>query len=202
MVKINVIAKAKIVFVTNNDAVLCKLFTTRLPSSTTAGNLAKLESSKIICEMFLAASAPLAIAIEQSERFKAKISLTPSPVMATVLPASFRAITKTSFCSGVTLPNTVYCKAIFLTSSKDIPSNETYLSALAIPASDAIADTVLALSPEITLISTPLFLNQANVSAASSLMWSLITIKATASSVPEYLLSLMTSEPSPKTTTR
>ena len=166
----NVIAKAKIVFVTNKEAVLCKLLTTRLPSSTTAGNLAKFESIKIICEIFLAASAPLAIAIEQSERLRANMSLTPSPVMATVLPASLRAITNASFCSGVTLPKTVYCKAIFLTSSKDMPSKEIYLSAFAMPASEAIAETVLALSPEITLISTPLFLNHANVSAASSLI--------------------------------
>ena len=194
--------KANIVLVTNNAAVLCKLLTTRLPSSTTAGNLAKLESIRMICEMFLAASAPLAMAIEQSERFKARISLTPSPVMATVLPASLRAIINASFCSGVTLPKTVYSLATLLTSSTDIPSREMYLSALATPASEVIEETVLALSPEITLISTPLFLNQVNVSKASSLMWSLMTMRAIGSKIPLYLLSLIRPLPSPKTNTR
>ena len=168
--KINVSVKAKIVLVKNNEAVLCKLLTTRLPSSTTAGKRAKLESIKIICEMFFAASAPLAIAIEQSERFKANISLTPSPVIATVFLASFKAITNASFCSGVTLPKTVYSLAIALTCSRLIPSREINLSALTMPASAATAATVLALSPEITLISTPLALNHAKVSGASSLM--------------------------------
>ena len=57
-----------------------------LPSATILGIEEKLESSKISWDTFLAASLPLAIAILQSEVFKAKTSLTPSPVIATVLP--------------------------------------------------------------------------------------------------------------------
>ena len=50
---------------------------------------------------------PLAIATEQSASRRARISFTPSPVMATVCLSAFIAVTRMRFCSGVTLPNTV-----------------------------------------------------------------------------------------------
>ncbi len=59
------------------------LLITRLPSDTTLGILAKLESIKTKCDTLRAASEPDAIAIEVSASLNAKISLTPSPVIAT-----------------------------------------------------------------------------------------------------------------------
>ena len=54
------------------------------------------------------ASLPEATEIAQSASFIAKISFTPSPVIATVLPACLIERIKSAFCSGVTRPNTVY----------------------------------------------------------------------------------------------
>ena len=67
-----------------------------------------MESNKTSCDACAAASLPDAIATEQSASFSAKTSFTPSPVIATVLPAFLRALTNLRFWSGVTLPNTVY----------------------------------------------------------------------------------------------
>ncbi len=53
-----------------------------------------------------AASLPEAMAMEQSASFSAGMSLTPSPVMATVCPASFSARTISRFSWGVTRPKT------------------------------------------------------------------------------------------------
>ena len=54
-----------------------------------------------------AASLPEAIATEQSASFMARMSLTPSPVIATVWPAFCIACTSFCFCAGVTRPKTV-----------------------------------------------------------------------------------------------
>ena len=67
------------------------LFTTLLPSITTDGIQAKLESNKTSCDACAAASLPDAIAILQSASFSARTSFTPSPVIATVFPASLSA---------------------------------------------------------------------------------------------------------------
>ena len=57
--------------------------------------------------MFLAASLPCAIAIEQSASLRAMTSLTPSPVIAVMCPLRFSAAIMFFFCIGVTRPNTV-----------------------------------------------------------------------------------------------
>ena len=79
------------------------LFMTLLPSNTTAGMDAKLEF------------------------FSASTSLTPSPVIATVLPDCLSDLTRMDFCSGDTRPKTVYLSAISAVSFKDNPSNDTAL---------------------------------------------------------------------------
>ena len=89
-----------------------------------------------------------------------------------------------SFCSGVTLPKTSYSKAAFSTSSFDKPAKDINFSAPSIPASLAIWLTVLASSPEITLILTLLSLNHLKVLTASSRIWSCKTIKAIGSTSP------------------
>ena len=101
----------------NSEAERWILLTTRLPSNTTDGILAKSESKRTICAALDAASLPDAIAILQSASFNASTSLTPSPVMATTLPAFLSAKRSFFFCSGDTLPNTVYTGAAFSSSS-------------------------------------------------------------------------------------
>ena len=85
-----------------------RLFTTLRPSATTSGIFEKSESSNTSCEACAAASLPDAIATEQSASLSARTSFTPSPVIATVLPAFLSALTSLRFCSGVTLPKTEY----------------------------------------------------------------------------------------------
>ena len=68
----------------------------------------KSESSNTTCEAFLAASDPEPTEIEQSASFIAKMSFTPSPVIATFNPCSFKALIICLFCSGLTLPKTIY----------------------------------------------------------------------------------------------
>ncbi len=82
------------------------LLTLRRPSEMIDFMWLKSESSSTTCAACIAASLPEAIAIEQSAFFIARISLTPSPVIATVLPAFFSASTIFCFCSGVVRPNT------------------------------------------------------------------------------------------------
>ena len=69
----------------------------RRPSATTLGMDAKFESIKINELTFFAASEPEATVIEQSDSFSAKTSFTPSPVIATVCPLAFRALTRSNF---------------------------------------------------------------------------------------------------------
>ena len=74
----------KIFFTRKSDAERSMLLITRLPSATTDGMQAKLESSRTRSETLAAASLPDAMAILQSASFSASTSFTPSPVMATV----------------------------------------------------------------------------------------------------------------------
>ena len=95
-------------FLTRNKlAERSMLLTTRRPSSTTSGMRAKSESSSTTCAACAAASLPEAIATEQSASFMARMSFTPSPVIATVWPAFCMACTSFCFCAGVTRPKTV-----------------------------------------------------------------------------------------------
>jgi len=106
------------------------------------------------------------------------MSLTPSPVIATVFPCFLRACTSNFFCSGLTLPKTVNLLAASITSSSLIPSRLTHLLAFSIPTLRATSDTVTGLSPDITFTSTPLSLKYSIVSLASSRIWSSISIRA------------------------
>ena len=77
------------IFLTRNkDADVWILLTTLLPSRTTSGIFEKSESKSTICAALLAASLPDAIATLQSAHLSARTSLTPSPVIATTLPAA------------------------------------------------------------------------------------------------------------------
>ena len=76
-------SKEKMFFTRNRLADRWILFTTRLPSHTTSGIWAKSESSRTTWAAWAAASLPEAMATLQSASFMARISLTPSPVIAT-----------------------------------------------------------------------------------------------------------------------
>ena len=106
-----------IFFARNNDAERLILLTTLLPSPTTSGILEKSESRSTIWAALLAASLPDAIATLQSAHFKASTSLTPSPVIATTFPAALNASIIFFFCSGITLPKTVYFSTACVISS-------------------------------------------------------------------------------------
>ena len=101
----------------NNEADFVILLIFFLPSYTISLIFPKSESSNTTCAVSLAASAPEPIAIEQSDSFIAKISFTPSPVIATFNPNSFKALIISFFCSGFTLPKIVYFFTALLISS-------------------------------------------------------------------------------------
>ena len=160
--------KEKMFFTRKSVAERSMLLITRRPSATTDGMAAKLDSSSTMCETWLAASEPEAMAMEQSASLRASTSLTPSPVMATVCPSSLSARTKRRFWSGVTRPKTVY----FSTASAMSPSvssvrASTYFSAPFIPALFATSETAMALSPEMTFMATPCLAKYLKVSGAS-----------------------------------
>ena len=102
------ISKEKIFFTRNKLEERSMLLTTWRPSKTTSGIVEKSESNNTTCEACAVAWFPEAMAILQSASFMAKISLTPSPVIATVWSNFFNNNTNCFFCSGVTRPKTVY----------------------------------------------------------------------------------------------
>ena len=153
---INARTKEKIFFTRYSAADRSMLLMTRRPSCTTLGMDEKSEFSSTISETWQATSLPEAIATAQSADFRAKTSLTPSPVMATVRPAAFMASTSIRFCFGVTRPKTVYCSAAALTSAGVVRVRaSTAFSASGMPARMATLATVAGLSPEMTLTCTP-----------------------------------------------
>ena len=149
-------SREKMFFTRNRLAERWILFTTRRPSHTTFGMRAKSESKSTPWAACAAASLPEAMATLQSASFMARMSLTPSPVMATVWPDFCRACTRSCFCFGVTRPKTVYWQAAALRASSEarVPAS-TNFSASSMPARLATSETVSGLSPEMTLTLTP-----------------------------------------------
>ena len=72
------------------------------PSAMILGTPEKSELKRTSLADLLAASLPSPMAMEQSASFMARISLTPSPVIATVRPCFLRASTRCFFSVGVT----------------------------------------------------------------------------------------------------
>ena len=152
----------------NREAERCKLLIERRPSRTTCGMEAKFESKSTSWETFRAASLPEAIATLQSASFSASTSLTPSPVIATVCFFFCRACTICFFCWGDTRPNTAYRSTASSMSSwvcRVVAS--TYRSASGSSTRLAMVDTVMGLSPEMTLRVTPCSAKYRRVSLAS-----------------------------------
>lgn len=78
------------------------------PSSIIEGTESKSEFRRTSFEARRAASLPSPIASETSASFMAKISLTPSPVMATVFPCFLKALMSSFFWSGLTRVKMLY----------------------------------------------------------------------------------------------
>ena len=93
--------------------------------------------------------------------------------MATVFPASFKALIKICFSSGLTLPKTSYFKAESLISSSLCKVDKSMAFKLSPTlARLAIFKTVFLLSPEIILTFTPWSLKYLIVDSASFLILS------------------------------
>ena len=141
---------------------------TRRPSATAFGSVANRLSSSTSWATARVAELPVPIAMPMSASFRARTSLTPSPVMATTWPRACIALTIARFCCGVTRPNTV--EASSTTPSRSESSGKVLAStgsSSQSPARRATAATVAGWSPEITLIVTSCAAKYANVSAAS-----------------------------------
>ena len=118
-----------------------------LPSSTAFTIVAKLSSTKIIFAVSFATSVPvIPIEIPISAFLIAGASFTPSPVIATISPFSWRAFTSCTLFCGDTLAKTLFSLAIFLISSSVILFNSfpsiAWSLESAIPKSLAIAKAV------------------------------------------------------------
>ena len=134
--------------------------------------VAKLSSVKIILAAPLATSVPvIPIAQPISAVFKAGESLTPSPVIATILPLDFHALTILTLCSGATLAYTEYSSIWSANCTSDIFSSSLPITAFwfdsKIPKFRAIALAVITWSPVIIIVLTPAFLASAIACFAS-----------------------------------
>ena len=78
------------------------------PSSIIEGTASKSEFKRTSLLARRAASLPSPMARETSASFIAKISLTPSPVIATVLPCFLKALMRSFFSAGVTRVKMLY----------------------------------------------------------------------------------------------
>ena len=154
MITANVAAQT--VFVTKRRATRSMLAMTRRPSATTPGSVANRLSSRTSSATDLAAGVPAPIAMPRSASFRASVSLTPSPVMATTSPRLWAALTSDRLTSGVTRPNTAIGAAAAASCSASSGSVRASIhrSAAGTPQRAAIAATVRGLSPEITFVVT------------------------------------------------
>ena len=132
----------------------------RLPSRTAATIVVKLSSVITMSEAFFVTSVPLLpMAMPISAVFMLGASFTPSPVMATTFPFSFKYETMAFLCRGVTRANTVqrfttslHCAGVSPSSS----SPEMTCSSLpAMPAFFAMASAVFLWSPVIITVVIP-----------------------------------------------
>ena len=101
------LSRAEKIVLTRKSVAVRRTFPITLrPSPTTSGRPEKSPLSRVICATPRTASTLVPMAMEQSAFLRAGMSLTPSPVMATVWPSSWRADTSFFFWSGVTRPKT------------------------------------------------------------------------------------------------
>ena len=146
--------------------------------------VAKLSSVRTRSAALRATSVPsFPIAIPTSAAFKDGASLTPSPVIATVLPRDFNASTIRTLCSGETLAktrmdSTRFTKSLLSDSSISAPVMHWLLS-VAIPKSFAMAKAVSTWSPVIMTVSTWAPLKLSTAPRASALGGSIMPTSPT-----------------------
>ena len=145
-----------------------------LPIRTMSMSFAGLESRSTMLAASRAACVPVFIATATSACARAGESLVPSPVMATMCPASCSSLTFASFFSGVASAR----------------KSST-------PASEAIVAAVSVLSPVIITVRIPMRLNCANCAAIPGLTVSLSSTTASAFSAVQTMSAV---EPRPETT--
>ena len=152
------------------------------PFSTAFTIVAKLSSVSTIAAASFATSVPvIPIATPISACFNAGASLTPSPVIATIIPLSCQARTMRILCSGDTLAYTEIFGTNSLSSSSLIfsisaPSQASDKSCN-IPTLFAIAAAVILWSPVIITGRIPAFIHSATAAFDSSLGGSIIAIR-------------------------
>ena len=134
--------------------------------------VAKLSSVSTISAACFATSVPVCpMAIPTSAAFKEGASLTPSPVMATMLPFSFSARTIRTLWSGETREKTAAVSARSLRAASSIRSSSAplmhWVPSSAIPSRLAMARAVSLWSPVIITVRTWALLNMATAWAAS-----------------------------------
>jgi len=155
---------AYVVLVRNRLETRSMFAITRRPCATTSGRVAKRLSRRTSRATALVAPAADPIAMPRSASLSARASFTPSPVIATVCPSRWRALTMDRFCSGVTRPKAESSRNAAARASSDSSSAPEGRSRASTPrtvaspssrTTRAIAPTVRALSPEMTLTRTP-----------------------------------------------
>ena len=120
--------------------------------------------------------------------FKAGLSFTPSPVIATISPFFCHAFTILTLCSGLTLAYTLYfltfcsnSSSVIFSSSLPVIASSSFSS---IPSFLAIAIAVILWSPVIITVFIPAFLHFSTAFFASSLGGSIIP------AIPTYIRSV------------
>ena len=151
------------------------------PFSTAFTIVAKLSSVRTIAAASFATSVPvIPIATPMSACFNAGASLTPSPVIATIMPFSCQARTIRILCSGETLAYTeIFGTKSFSSASLifsiSAPSQASDKSCK-IPILLAIAAAVILWSPVIMTGRIPAFIHSATASLDSTLGGSIMAI--------------------------
>ena len=138
-----------------------------------------MSSVRIRSAAFFATSVPvIPIATPTSAAFREGASLTPSPVMATILPEAFSAFTMRTLCSGDTWANTERLRAAARNSLSDRASicgpliqSEGFS---AMPSSWAMTKAVSLRSPVIMTVFTPAWRKSCTALTASGRIGSII----------------------------
>ena len=146
--------------------------------------VAKLSSVRIISAASLVTSVPvMPMATPMSARVSAGASLTPSPVIATMLPCPLRMLTRRTLSSGATRATTPMSSIWRSIRSSGIAANSAPVIARpGMPSWPAIAAAVVAWSPVIIRTRMPASWHSAMASFASLRGGSTMPIRASSSS--------------------
>ena len=112
---------AQAFLVTNRRATRSMLAITRRPSATTLGQRGEpVVEQHQLADTDFAAGVPAPMAMPRSASFRARVSFTPSPVMATTSPWPCSACSSARLASGVTRPKTALSSAASASSAGSV----------------------------------------------------------------------------------